>query len=670
MDTAQATQATPSTATATTTTAQWSPSAPPVALSPAAFSLTPSTPTLVEGGQTHSLFRPFPVPQTRKQWFYLLFLQGFGAGIIDGGVNFAVAYAMYHNQSNVRMWVFSDNTIAGDLGVTCIIQCLASMLITSTLVHTDLHHKAIQPLPFVYPHVEHLPDPRVLFDRIFNRKQRKIPADEKKAGADADLSEAEKNAAVAEAVAAMRREYGFSKYYYLMLVRFVFEGTEMNMLAEKVGPRRWGLRFLWTAAQGAAIGIVFGLPLWILAIIILGPIYRGRNIGGLWAPQAIKCVYAAILGWITNPVIATLALGSQADHHLVVVPVDEEAGLIESEAGPEKTGRERETGRIEHETCRRVRRTSRTDREASPGITSSPGAQSSLAIDAIPEDEELQPVISRPSPVLLKPRGSFVDSETSTQRKRSGSAASSLERKRAGSVSGKRPPFTANVSYLSTHSEFATAATGTSAAAAGATLTAATITPGRVRALTVSSYVSSSGPSAAGGSTAGTPSAPTATLPPSPASFTYALGGVGGRAKRVGRSRASTATSTLPASIAATAERRTASTGLGTPGGRSVGTPATPGSFLATSVTTPTRARANSDVAGGALHVTGVERTTAAVVVSDRAPRVEIEEDSSFDVFGRTDVQVPAIALQRPSMDVEREREREERERERREDGR
>jgi hypothetical protein len=28
-----------------------------------------------------SLFRPFPLPLTGKQWFYLGFLQGFGAGV-------------------------------------------------------------------------------------------------------------------------------------------------------------------------------------------------------------------------------------------------------------------------------------------------------------------------------------------------------------------------------------------------------------------------------------------------------------------------------------------------------------------------------------------------------------------------------------------------------------
>lgn len=209
------------------------------------------------------------------------------------------------------MWVFSKNTIAGDLGVTPIIQCLASMLITSTLVHSDLHASSIKPLPYVYPHVEHLPDPRLLLSRTHRKQvleQRVAQSDEKPL----PLNEKE----------------GGIKYYYWMLVRFIFEGTERNMLLAKPGLGNWLGRFVWTAAQGALIGIIFGFPIWCLAIVILGPIYGNGNMGNKWAPQVIKLVYGAIVGWVTNPVIAILALGSQADHHLIVVENDEEQTVV------------------------------------------------------------------------------------------------------------------------------------------------------------------------------------------------------------------------------------------------------------------------------------------------------------------------------------------------------
>ena len=61
-------------------------------------------------------------------------MNGIGAMIISGAANFGVACAMYRTTSlPIRIWVFSENTIAGDMGVTVIIQQLITMIITSTL---------------------------------------------------------------------------------------------------------------------------------------------------------------------------------------------------------------------------------------------------------------------------------------------------------------------------------------------------------------------------------------------------------------------------------------------------------------------------------------------------------------------------------------------------------
>ncbi|OWZ74136.1 hypothetical protein AYX14_00357 [Cryptococcus neoformans] len=264
-----------------------------------------------------SLLRPFPTPLTGKQWFYLLFLQGVAAGIIDGGANFGIAYAMYHNQKEIKMWVLAENTIAGDLGVTPIIQCLASMLITSTLVHTDLHHHAVAPLPYVWPHVEHLPDPRILLDKIFARKD----------VARGKIEDGKGDINYPSSRSEMEGHKGWF-YYPRMLVRFTFEGTEANILFSPFKAKLFLLKALLTAAQGALLGIFCGLPLWCLFIVVLGPIYKHDNMaekGWKWAPMVIKCVYGAVLGWITNPIIAGLALGSQARRHLLVIEHDEES---------------------------------------------------------------------------------------------------------------------------------------------------------------------------------------------------------------------------------------------------------------------------------------------------------------------------------------------------------
>lgn len=219
--------------------------------------------------------------------------------------------------SSIQMWVLAKNTIAGDLGVTPIIQCLASMLITSTLVHTDLHHHAVAPLPYVWPHVEHLPDPRILLDKIFRRKD---IAPEKTEDEKGNMNYPSSGS-----------EIGGHKgwlYYPNMLVRFTFEGTEANILFSPFKAKLFIFKAFLTAAQGALLGIFFGLPLWCLFIVVLGPIYKNDNMaetGWKWAPMVIKCVYGAVLGWVTNPIIAGLALGSQAERHLLVIEHDEES---------------------------------------------------------------------------------------------------------------------------------------------------------------------------------------------------------------------------------------------------------------------------------------------------------------------------------------------------------
>lgn len=323
------------------------------------------------------------------------------------------------------MWVFSENTIAGDLGVTPIIQCLASMLITSTLVHTDLHHHAIQPLPFCYPHVEGLPDPRTLFTRS-ERNRKSSPKSTGPGSPDGtvvtnsngDIVPSEKpHGSGASTSSDPWPKKGFA-YYYWMLVRFIFEGTEKNMMLARPGIGAWFGRLVWTAAQGAAIGVVFGFPIWCLAIVILGPIYGTKNMYGTWAPQAIKGVYGAVVGWVTNPVIATLALGSQAEHHLIVVEHDLEEGAHE--------GQEELDGH---------------DREPVP---------------TIPEDEEFHPgpglvTPRRPSAAPTSPsvRHSMFGHGPVTPTVGRSRANSTASRSPAASLRGSsRPPLTANVSYL------------------------------------------------------------------------------------------------------------------------------------------------------------------------------------------------------------------------------
>ena len=347
------------------------------------------------------------------------------------------------------------------------------MLITSTLVHTDLHHHTIAPLPFVYPHVDHLPDPCLLFKR-----HKHSPNDGKNPTNSTGTGKL--NQSGTETATALR---GF-RHHYLILARFIFEGTEKNMMLARLPISHWFGRLGWTAAQGALIGIVFGLPLWCLAIVILGPIYQNDNIGGKWAPQVIKAVYAAILGWITNPVIATLALGSQAECHLMVIEHDEEKA----------------------------------------GTRVGSGVEGERVVPTIHEDEEVDTTALSPRQTLSVIPSAIPAAAPTTP--------TTTIRSRVGSTSSRssKPPLTTNVSNLSNVSP------GMAIRPRGDSIAAMPTAPSRPRGMTNSSHISNG-------------------------SFSYVLGGTGGRAQRPRAStRASTSGIVPPLVVAQTSETTRAGT--------------------------------------------------------------------------------------------------------------
>ncbi|KAI0887722.1 uncharacterized protein GGS22DRAFT_154106 [Annulohypoxylon maeteangense] len=89
---------------------------------------------------------------TAHQIFYIFILDGIGAMILSGGINFAIAYAMYATQDiatrPIRLWLF-PNTLAGDAAVTVIIQCLITWHIELFLVNRDLRKGGVHPIGFI-----------------------------------------------------------------------------------------------------------------------------------------------------------------------------------------------------------------------------------------------------------------------------------------------------------------------------------------------------------------------------------------------------------------------------------------------------------------------------------------------------------------------------------------
>ncbi|KAK8124215.1 hypothetical protein PG999_004133 [Apiospora kogelbergensis] len=98
----------------------------------------------------------FQEPSTKLtgyQIFYLFGLDGVGAFILSGGINFAIAYAMYTTQkytdSNTIRLFQLPNTLAGDMAVTIFIQCIITWLVELILVNRDLASGGVQAIGFV-----------------------------------------------------------------------------------------------------------------------------------------------------------------------------------------------------------------------------------------------------------------------------------------------------------------------------------------------------------------------------------------------------------------------------------------------------------------------------------------------------------------------------------------
>ncbi|KAI0973357.1 hypothetical protein F4678DRAFT_25195 [Xylaria arbuscula] len=89
---------------------------------------------------------------TLHQLFYIFVIDGIFAAIVSGGINFAIAYALYHdkgtNDSPIRLFQF-PNTLAGDTAVTIFVQFLTTWVIESLLVNYDLRTGGVQPIGFI-----------------------------------------------------------------------------------------------------------------------------------------------------------------------------------------------------------------------------------------------------------------------------------------------------------------------------------------------------------------------------------------------------------------------------------------------------------------------------------------------------------------------------------------
>ncbi|GAA97983.1 uncharacterized protein L969DRAFT_69919 [Mixia osmundae IAM 14324] len=237
-------------------------------------------------------WNPFhlPRPITTRQWLYILIPQGLFAAIVDGLVNFGIACAMYRTQdpndntSRVTIWNLSHSTVAGDVGVTVIIQTVLSFVISSGMVHVDLRKGTIDPFVAAWP----CPD----FGAY------KVEAPDKPTMQPGGFARW------------LHNRHGLGRGLHF------FSGSDYNDVFDlSVSPKETLQRLFLSVFKGLVLSAIYFSFMWPITIAIIAPLYGGTGINMRrqypWAAPIIKLIFGFTLGLLQNPVICCIAMGSE-----------------------------------------------------------------------------------------------------------------------------------------------------------------------------------------------------------------------------------------------------------------------------------------------------------------------------------------------------------------------
>lgn len=239
-------------------------------------------------------------PLTPYQIFYVFVLNGLGAMVISAAANFGVACAMYRTTDiEISMWILEKNTIAGDMGVTVIIQQLITMIVTSTLCHHDLRH-GVKAFTRPWPPMMHFPSSPFPHGSWLGST---LPSET--GGHSLYMGNARGKSPIVQ--------------FILWFLRAVSTGSERNaFLLRGLTFRQRIERLLFTALQGLWVAVLTFWWFWPIAIAIVAPIFEHRDMRGTWIPPLIKLIFGGLMGLLTNPIMAMMALGAESEvrrHH-------------------------------------------------------------------------------------------------------------------------------------------------------------------------------------------------------------------------------------------------------------------------------------------------------------------------------------------------------------------
>ncbi|CAK7233883.1 hypothetical protein SEUCBS140593_008751 [Sporothrix eucalyptigena] len=224
---------------------------------------------------------------TPYQAFYIFGLDGLGAFLLSGGINFAIAYAMYKTinteTSPIRVFQF-PNTLCGDATVTIFIQCVITWFIELVLVNRDLRSGHIQPIGFIRE------PSNALFRWFLLLDRRPSSASAAATTSDDDLHRPlsaphDENCRCEQH--SEQYEIGSWKHWAVFLVSQLIRALMVGVL-------------MWFLMWGPSVGI----------LIAVGD-HRGNDWwfdGSSWAPPIFKLVFGGVLALLTTPPFAAFWL--------------------------------------------------------------------------------------------------------------------------------------------------------------------------------------------------------------------------------------------------------------------------------------------------------------------------------------------------------------------------
>ncbi|KAL1880586.1 hypothetical protein VTK73DRAFT_5391 [Phialemonium thermophilum] len=212
---------------------------------------------------------------TAYQVLYVFVLDGIGGAVLSGGINFAIAYAMYATQDPttrpIRLFHF-PNTLAGDAAVTIILQCIITWSIEYILVNRDVARGTVAPVRFSWEPTGHL---RWFFFLEDRSTRQSCPGTE-----------------TGMTAFPLPTSLRLRKQPYVLVSFVVAHGTRVFAIILIVFVLTWG----------PCIGALTAV---------------GRRSGNdwvferVWAPQVFKLVLGAVLGLFTTPLFALFWLARE-----------------------------------------------------------------------------------------------------------------------------------------------------------------------------------------------------------------------------------------------------------------------------------------------------------------------------------------------------------------------